>query len=47
MRQAIGNILQNAADAMAEGGTLTIGMGGERGDAILISDTGGASRRRT
>jgi len=41
MRQAIGNILQNAADAMAEGGTLTIGMGGERGDAILISDTGG------
>jgi len=40
MRQALGNIMQNASDAMPEGGTLTIGMGGERGGAILISDTG-------
>jgi PAS domain S-box-containing protein len=40
MRQALGNIIQNAVDAMPGGGTLTIGMGGERGDAILISDTG-------
>jgi PAS domain S-box-containing protein len=40
MRQALGNILQNAADAMPDGGTLTVEAGGVRGDAIIIRDTG-------
>jgi PAS domain S-box-containing protein len=41
MRQALGNIVQNALDAMPEGGALTVGSAAAGGEAVLrISDTG-------
>ena len=40
MRQALGNIIQNAVDAMADGGTLTIAAGAEGERSILVRDTG-------
>ena len=41
MRQSLGNIVQNALDAMQDGGTLTVESRAEGGDAmILIRDTG-------
>jgi PAS domain S-box-containing protein len=41
MRQALGNVIQNAVDAMPDGGTLTIEASGNHEAGITIRDTGG------
>jgi PAS domain S-box-containing protein len=40
LRQALGNIIQNAVDAMPEGGTLAVRSRKERSLMIAVSDTG-------
>ena len=40
MRQALGNLVQNAVEAMPDGGTLTVRSHCERNLAIIITDTG-------
>lgn len=40
MRQALGNLVQNAVEAMPEGGTLTVSSQRDREQVIVIKDTG-------
>jgi PAS domain S-box-containing protein len=40
MRQALGNLIQNAVEAMPEGGILTVTMQADRNLTIIIADTG-------
>jgi len=40
MRQALGNLIQNAVEAMPEGGTLTVAMQADKDLTITVGDTG-------
>ena len=40
MRQALGNLIQNAVEAMPDGGTLSVHMQADRDLTIIVGDTG-------